>query len=121
MGNPVVHWELWSENPEGASAFYSQVFGWKVQSMPEMSYHIVDTGGEGGINGGIFKPHVGEWPGKLTFYIAVDDLDSYGAKVEAAGGKIIVSKQEVPGMGAFSLFQDPDKRVLGMWQTTPKT
>jgi len=38
------------------SEFYAGIFDWKVQHRPEMNYRIVDTGGEGGINGGIVKP-----------------------------------------------------------------
>jgi predicted enzyme related to lactoylglutathione lyase len=34
----------------------------------------------------------------------------------AAGGKLIVEKMEVPGMGHVSLFADPDGRVLGIWK-----
>jgi predicted enzyme related to lactoylglutathione lyase len=120
MGNPVVHWELWSEDPERASAFYSGVFGWNIKAIPELKYHIAETGGEGGINGGIMQPDPsGPWPGKLTFYILVDDLDAYGKKIEAAGGKVIVANQQVPGMGALSLFEDPDKRVIGLWKMSP--
>jgi predicted enzyme related to lactoylglutathione lyase len=51
-----------------------------------------------------------------AFYIDVDDLDAFGEKVEAAGGTIVVDKQDVPGIGQFSLFEDPDGRVMGMWK-----
>jgi len=33
---------------------------------------------------------------------------NYRKKVVAAGGKIHVEEQAVPGMGAFSLFTDPE-------------
>ncbi len=116
MGRPVVHWELWSENPEKVSEFYEAVFDWKINHIPEMNYRAVDTGGEGGINGGIMTPQKGPWPGNLAFYIDVDDLDAHSEKIRAAGGKIVVDKMEVPGVGQLSLFEDPDGRVLGMWK-----
>jgi predicted enzyme related to lactoylglutathione lyase len=116
MGRPVVHWELWSENPERAADFYRKVFDWEIRHIPEMNYHLVDTGGTGGINGGIMKPQKGPWPGKLAFYIDVDDIDSYGKRIQNAGGKIVVEKMDVPGVGQFSLFEDPDGRVLGIWK-----
>lgn len=116
MGQPVVHWELWSKDRKRIAAFYRDAFGWKIDAIPGLDYDMVDTGGAGGINGGIMTPQEGPWPGKLSFYIAVDDLDVFAAKVTSAGGKVIVEKQEVPGMGAFSLFEDPDGRVLGMWK-----
>jgi predicted enzyme related to lactoylglutathione lyase len=118
----VVHWEFWSEDPEKIGGFYKKVFGWDVKHMPEMNYRLVDTGGKGGINGGIMKPQKGPWPGKLAFYIDVDDLAAFNKKIKDAGGKVLVDKQEVPGVGEFSLFEDPDGRVLGMWkQVAPVT
>ena len=118
MGNPVVHWELMSKDPEKVSEFYKKVFDWKIQHMLEMNYRMVETGGQGGINGGILKPErEGAWPGNMTMYIAVDDLASYRKRIVAAGGKIHVEEQEVPGMGAFSLFTDPEGRMMGIWRT----
>ena len=116
MGQPVVHWELWSEDPEKVSEFYKEVFDWEIRHIPEMNYRLVETGGKGGINGGIMKPKAGPWPGKLAFYIDVDDLDLYGDKIKKAGGKIVVDKMEVPGVGQLSLFEDPDGRVMGIWK-----
>jgi len=115
MGCPVVHWEFWSENPGQAGEFYATVFGWQVREIPEMAYRIVETGG----NGGSTVDHdtaEGRVPGKLTFYIDVDDLEVYAKKIEGAGGKIIVPKMEVPGVGWLLLFSDPDDRVLGLWK-----
>lgn len=116
MGQPVVHWELWSQNPEKVSEFYRKAFGWEIQHVPALNYHLVQTGGEGGINGGIMTPQKGPWPGNMAFYIQVDDLDAYAKKVRDAGGKIVVEKMEVPGVGHLSLFEDTDGRVLGMWK-----
>ena len=121
MGRPVVHWELMSKDPEKVSAFYERVFGWKIQHRPELNYRIVDTASQGGINGGIIKPpHPEPWPGNMTFYVDVEDLAEYRKKVLEAGGKILIEKQEVPGMGSFSLFMDPENRMVGLWKTATK-
>jgi uncharacterized protein len=117
MGNPVVHWELMSKEPEKVAGFYARIFGWKIDSRPELNYRIVDTGGDGGINGGIVKPdQPGPWPGNMLFYILVDDLAAYRSKVVAEGGKIHVEEHKVPGMGRFSLFTDPEGRMMGLWK-----
>ena len=117
MGNPVVHWEMMSQDPAKVSAFYEQLFGWKIQHRAELNYRLVETGGRGGINGGIFKPEqTGPWPGSLTMYILVDDLAAYRQRIVAAGGKICVEEQEVPGMGWLSLFTDPEGRMIGLWK-----
>ena len=119
MGKPVVHWEFWSQEPETVSKFYETVFEWKINHIPEMDYRLVDTGGEAGINGGIMKPKDGELPGNMAFYIDVDDIDTYVGKIKEAGGKMIVDKMEVPNVGWFALFKDPDDRVIGIWKQNP--
>ena len=76
---------------------------------------------QGGINGGIFKPdREGPWPGNMVLYIDVDDLAAYRKKIVAAGGKIHVEEQEVPGMGTLSLFTDPEGRMMGLWKAKTK-
>jgi predicted enzyme related to lactoylglutathione lyase len=121
MGNPVVHFELMSKNPEKVSDFYAKTFGWKVANMPEINYRLVDTdaksSGMPGINGGIVKPDKPEpWPGNLICYILVDDLAAYRKKVKAQGGKIQIEEQKVAGKGKFSLFTDPEGRMMGLWK-----
>ena len=116
MANPVVHWEMWSENPERVSSFYAEAFGWSIRTIPEMDYHLAEKAGEGGIGGGIMKPKEGPWPAKLTLYIDVDDLAAARGKIVAAGGTMVVEPMEVPGVGAMALFEDPDGRVMGLWK-----
>jgi predicted enzyme related to lactoylglutathione lyase len=100
------------------SDFYSTVFGWSASPVPGMEYTFVETGGQGGINGGIATPREGPWPGNMAFYIDVDDLAECRGRIAEAGGRILVEEQQVPGMGAFSLFADPEGRVLGIWKRT---
>lgn len=117
MGNPVVHWEMMSKDPAKVAEFYVKVFDWNVKHMPELNYRVVETGDKGGIHGGIMKPdHPEPWPGNLTMYIDVEDLDAYRKRVVDAGGKILAEEIEVPGMGSFSLFADPEGRMMGLWK-----
>lgn len=117
MGKPVVHWELMSKDPAKVADFYQKIFDWKIEHDPDMNYRIVQTNAEGGINGGIMKPDRPEpWPGNMTLYIAVDDLAAYRKRIVEAGGEIKVEEQEVPGMGAFTLFTDPEGRMMGLWK-----
>ena len=124
MGQPVVHWELWSQNPAAIAKFYQDIFDWKIEDYPQLNYRIVHTEGGGmGIDGGIMQaPHESPAPGNMTCcYIAVDDLKTYRDKIVAAGGKICVEEQAVPGMGTLSIFTDPDGRMMGLWKPEMKT
>ena len=76
---------------------------------------MIDTRAGSGINGHInalgHEPH-----NYITIYVQVDDLSAYLKKAEALGGKTIVPPQEVPGMGRFAWFADPEGTAVGLWK-----
>jgi predicted enzyme related to lactoylglutathione lyase len=43
-------------------------------------------------------------------------IDAYASKIQSAGGKMLVPKTEVHGVGWLALFLDPDEPTLGVWQ-----
>ena len=53
MGAPVVHFEIMGGKGVDLETFYRGLFGWKIDSNNPMKYGIVNTGGAGGINGGV--------------------------------------------------------------------
>jgi uncharacterized protein len=76
---------------------------------------VVDTKGSG-INGGI-GPSRG--PNQVTFYVEVEDLPATIARIEAAGGKIVVPITEIAGTVSFAQFADPDGNVVGLLESSP--
>ncbi|MCL5877021.1 MAG: VOC family protein [Candidatus Bathyarchaeota archaeon] len=97
------------------------------RKLPTMEYYSVTTvpmdekGNliRSGVNGGLYKK---EQPQQQPVnYIYVESVDDYSKKVADLGGKIIVSKMEVPGMGWFALAQDPEGNVFGIFEVMPMT
>ena len=122
MSHPVVHFELWSPNPEAASKFYASVFDWKINYAPALSYWLIDTGamiGGAGVNGGMFRPQQGPLPAKLTLYIGVDDVGAYVGKAQAAGARVLIPEMEIPGVGWSAVLLDPDERAIGLFKPLP--
>ena len=114
MPNPVIHFEIESTDPDATRAFFSEVFGWKTESVPELDYALVDTQSEGaGINGGIGPVH-GDYGSCVTFYIAVDDPQAYLDKAVAAGGKVIMPVTKIPNAVAIAMFSDPTGAAVGL-------
>ena len=70
---------------------------------------------EKGVNGGLFKRQTPEQVGLLN-YIDVESIDDYSAKVEQLGGKIIMPKTPVPGMGWFVICLDTENNTFAIWQ-----
>jgi|SRR5579884_3520010 len=115
MGAPVLHFEIMG-GPEGQlENFYSQLFDWKIDSNNPMKYGIVDTGGQGGINGGV-GPEMAEQGGttRVSIYAAVSDIPATLAKVESLGGKVLMPETEVPGGPVIAMFSDPAGNVTGL-------
>ena len=71
----------------------------------------------GAINGGMFQRDETLTSPVLT--IDVDAIDDALAQVESSGGTVVAPRTEIPGMGAFAYFKDPEGNVLGLWETTP--
>jgi len=113
MPNPVVHFEIGSRDSEKASAFYRDLFGWKLESHGVT--HMVAPE-EGGIPGHIttFEEEPRSY---ITFYVAVDDLQSTLVRAEALGGKTVIPPTEIPGgMGSFAWFSDIEGTIVGIWK-----
>lgn len=114
MGAPVVHFEIGCRNSEKNAKFYRELFGWKTEAYGPAQ--MVDTGaGSTGINGHInslgHEPH-----NYVTIYAQVDDLEATLKRIDELGGTRIVPPTEVPGMGHFAWFADPEGNAIGLWK-----
>jgi len=115
-----IHFEIPSDNPEKAIAFYEAVLGWKFQKWDgPMPYWLITTGpdSEPGINGGLMPRRDPRQPCVNT--VNVPDLDATVATVEARGGKCVVPKMPVPGVGWLAYCKDVDENIFGLMQMDP--
>lgn len=112
MNAPVTWFEITSHNSMKLRDFYAETFGWQMQPLEsELPYAVVDTGGEGGIAGGIGESANAN---RVTFYIAVDNPQAYLDRVEQAGGRVVIPLTVVPDVVTFALFADPEGNVIGL-------
>lgn len=127
----VVHFEIPTDNLDRAKKFYSSIFGWELQDFQfaeGMTYTGVRTvpvdektympKEPGAINGGMTKRTKDVSAPIITIHVS--SIDEYLKKIEAAGGKAVMPKQEVPDMGFYSYFIDPEGNVIGLWETLKK-
>lgn len=123
----VVHFEIPADDVERAKRFYGSIFGWELQDVPGMDYtSLVTTPVDeqsqlprepGAINGGLFRRNA-DAPSTPVITIDVDSVDDALKQIEAAGGSVVQPRTELPGMGAFAYFTDPEGNVVGLWETT---
>ena len=118
MGQPVVHFEAIGPDGPALQAFYSGVFGWKVDASNPMSYGIVqregNTNSEGvGIGGGVATGPEG-YDGHVTFYVEVPDVEASLAKAEELGGSRVMGPDEVMEGLVIGMFNDPEGHTIGV-------
>ena len=115
VDHTVVHFEIPADDIEKLSNFYRKLFGWKIIRMPGPAEYWgiqtvpVDEQGvplRNGVNGGMVKRQNPEH--KPVNYINVESVDEYSKRIEELGGRIVVPKMEVPGVGWWALAMDPN-------------
>jgi len=119
--NGLTHFEIPVNDVDKAKEFYSNLFDWEFNYMEEMKYLMFNTQSEDGktkLSGGIFKKPNESF--KVTNYFSVKNLTESAKKVEELGGKIVVPKTPVPGMGWFVHFTDMDGNLLALWENDPQ-
>jgi predicted enzyme related to lactoylglutathione lyase len=116
----IVHFEINAADPERAVKFYQKVFGWKIKKWEgPMDYWLVATGPDDqpGINGGIMKR---EDPQATTYNtVDVPSVDEFTKKIKENGGKVMVPKMAVPGVGYMAYCADTEGNVFGIMQEDP--
>jgi uncharacterized protein len=118
MGQPVVHFEVMGKDIARLSGFYSDMFGWEIDTSNPMGYGVVDreanlTAEGVGIGGGIGQAPEG-YAGHVTFYVAVPDVGAALDQAERLGGTRMMGPEQVMPELVIGLFSDPEGRVIGL-------
>ena len=117
----MVHFEVIGKDGDKLKRYYSDLFGWAIDSDNEMKYGLVqregNTNADGaGIGGGVAGGPEG-YEGHLTFYVEVPDAEAALAKAESLGGSRIMGPDQVMEGLTIGLFNDPEGHIVGVVQS----
>jgi uncharacterized protein len=113
--------ELATNDPGGASEFYSGLFGWTIEERDTgggARYWVIgNEGAASGQNGGMRElgPAEEGIPPNWVPYFAVDSVDDALTKVGELGGGTIVPPMDVPA-GRFAGVRDPQGAVFSIFE-----
>lgn len=115
--NSFFWYELMTNDPKAAIAFYAKVVGWTPQPFEhDASYTVMNAGGRG-VGGIMAIPDevkaAGGRPG-WAGYVKVDDVDKATAGLKAAGGQVHREPADIPHVGRFAVVADPQGAVFMM-------
>ncbi len=113
--------DLATTDPEGAKAFYNELFGWEAEDMPageDATYTMMNLDGD--YVAGLYemddeRKSQGVPPYWLS-YISVEDAEVAAAKAKELGGKVIEEAFDVVDSGRMSVISDPEGTVVPLWQ-----
>ena len=118
MTNSINWFEIPVKDFERAKKFYGALFNADIQEMPrpEFKYGILPGDMQGGVTGGIvqgpgFEPGA---TGPLIYLNGGDDLSAPLARVEQAGGQVVLPKTSIGANGFMAHFIDSEGNKVAL-------
>ena len=109
------YFELHTPNFENSKTFYGEMFNWRFKDLdlPGGRYALSEGNG---LQGGLMQDERPFW----LNYVTVDNVEQAAQKAQRLGGKVLVTRTEVPGKGAFIVIADPSGARLALWEEAKK-
>jgi predicted enzyme related to lactoylglutathione lyase len=110
----IAFFEFYSNDTLASKKFLENVFGWQMAKSNVGGVDIWTFDAGNGPEGHMMAP-MGLAPGTVAF-VKVKSVDDVIRKIPKYGGKILVPKFEVPGLGWFTYFEAPGGTVHAAYQ-----
>jgi len=108
----VIHFEIYTDDPEAGQPFYRDVFGWKFKKFKggPVEYWLVTTGDykDAGINGGLLRPREDQVPARSIQLPSRRWRETWWKRLRAEDGD--------SEMGWLAYAQDPAGNVFGLME-----
>jgi uncharacterized protein len=114
MANPFIHCELSTQNLAKAKEFYTGLFDWKLEDVPQFHYTLIGVGE--GVGGGMMASPNPDVPSHWMPYVGVNDIQASTEKAKSLGANIIHGPMEIPDTGWICVMIDPAGAAIGMFQ-----
>jgi uncharacterized protein len=117
----VAHFAINADDVARAKRFYEKVFGWTFSAWGPPNFYQINAGGDGENRPlGALQKRRELVPGQRTIgfecTIGVSSIDATAKAVTSSGGKTIMEKSIIVGVGALMFFEDPEGNVFGAIQ-----
>jgi predicted enzyme related to lactoylglutathione lyase len=111
--------ELSTKDDKTALAFYEKVFGFShdAMEMPDGTYYVLKQGEKG--RAGLCKAMNAAMPTMWMPYVAVVDCDASADKAKGLGATICVAPSDIPDVGRFAVFNDPQGAAIAILKANP--
>jgi predicted enzyme related to lactoylglutathione lyase len=110
--------DLLTSDPDGAQAFYAELFGWTYEIGDVEKYNGYITASKDGRSvAGIMKNDgTSGSPDTWTTYLRVEDIGATADAAAASGGQVLMAPMAVPDQGQMAMIMDSSGAAVGLWQ-----
>ncbi len=117
----LAHFSINADNIDRARKFYGNVFGWKFEAWGPPGFFMINMGdAPTGPMLGSLQGRRELIPGqRLNGYectISVPSINETIRAIEQNGGKLVMQKATITGVGTLVFFEDPEGNVAGAMQ-----
>lgn len=121
MPTNLAHFAINADDVERARRFYESVFGWKFSAWGPPEFFQIETGDatEPGVRGALHKRRElapGVRVNAFEATIAVPDVDATAEAVTARGGRLVMPRTTIAGVGHLIYFEDTEGNIAGAMQ-----
>jgi uncharacterized protein len=108
----VIHFEIVGKDQVALQRYYSDLFGWTLDTSSPGGYGMTDPDATGVVVG------IGSTPdgsvGHVTGYVTVDDINATLDKAKSLGGSVVMPRFSPDGNAWLALVADPDGHIVGL-------
>jgi predicted enzyme related to lactoylglutathione lyase len=116
MTGELAHFAINADDVEATKRFYEEVFGWRFEPWGPPDFFHIETGAGAGPRGALQRRRELE-PGTRTVgfecTVAVSDVDAVAKAAVAAGGRVVMARSTISGVGDLVFVADPSGNVVG--------
>ena len=107
--------QLNSSNTAVAARFYTELFGWRFESVGDADNPYFGIYRGDGLGGGMMPlPAGAPMPSHWLVYFGTEDVDAAAGQIRSAGGTVVVEPLAVPG-GRILVAEDPQGAVIALF------
>jgi predicted enzyme related to lactoylglutathione lyase len=116
MAHIITWFEIPTTDLHRATGFYERVLGTSLKHFARPDKPMaVFPGDEQAVRGALIQDQQRRPAGEgVTIYLHAPDLDQCLARVEPAGGRVMVPKTSIGEQGFFALVRDTEGNVVGL-------
>jgi uncharacterized protein len=115
----LAHFSINADDVGRAKAFYTAAFGWSFAPYGPPGFYMIDGAGAAGQRASLQERRE-ITPGKPMFglegTLAVESAEAAEARIKSAGGRIVMPRTVLAGVGTLFFFEDTEGNVLGAMQ-----